>query len=145
MHEPLLANDGGHAMLAAETHEDTAWNAPCSGGDGCCAATPCWYAFPGTASNVQPQPRDAAAQIPTLAEAQAARTKRIPGAIECESLKIISKSDGQPAEPQDMSPWDNARWSQGHHLVVKPGRLAPRRQGGLAGGRARSRRGRVAA
>ena len=84
------------------------------------AATTYFYAFPGIRSNVQPQPADATARIPTLAEAQAARAKRIPGAIECEKLKVVAKSEGMPAEPQDMSPWDNARWSQGHHLVMKP-------------------------
>jgi hypothetical protein len=84
------------------------------------AATTYWYAFPGTSSNIKPQPADATAHIPTLEEAQLARMRRIAGAIECEKLKITAKSEGLPAEPQDMSPWDDARWSKGHHLVMKP-------------------------
>lgn len=84
------------------------------------AATTYWYAFPGATSNVAPQPANAIAHVPTLEEARESRTKKIAGAIECESLKIISKTQGLVAEPQDMSPWDSANWSKGHHLVVKP-------------------------
>ncbi len=83
------------------------------------AATTYFYAFPGAATNLKPQPEDAAAPIPTLEAAQLARRKHIPGAIECEKVKITAKSEGMPAEPQDMSLWDSARWSQGHHLVLK--------------------------
>jgi hypothetical protein len=83
------------------------------------AATTYWYAFPGAQSNVTAQPDAAKAPVPTLAEAQAARLKRIAGAIECESLKILNKTEGLIAEPQDMSPWDSANWGKGHHLVVK--------------------------
>ena len=86
------------------------------------AATTYWYAFPGATSNLHPQPAEAAAPVPTLEEAQLAHMKRIPGAIECETLKIVAKSADMPAEPQDMSPWANARWSNGHHLVMKPTR-----------------------
>jgi Protein of unknown function (DUF2961) len=39
------------------------------------AATTYWYAFPGASPNVQPQPRDAASPILTLAEAMAASHK----------------------------------------------------------------------
>jgi hypothetical protein len=83
------------------------------------AATTYWYAFPGASSNIRPQPAEATAHVPSLEEAQTARMKRIAGAIEAESLKILSKSEGLPVEPQDMSPWDSANWSKGHHLVVK--------------------------
>ena len=83
------------------------------------AATTYFYAFPGATTNVQPQPENAAAPVPNLETVQLARRKRIPGAIECEKLKITAKSEGMPAESQDMSPWDGARWSQGHHLVMK--------------------------
>jgi hypothetical protein len=55
-----------------------------------------------------------------LVEAQTARMRKIAGAIECESLKVLNKTEGLVAEPQDMSPWDSANWSKGHHLVVKP-------------------------
>ena len=40
------------------------------------AATTYWYAFPGTTSNVSPQPREAALPIPTLADAIAANAPR---------------------------------------------------------------------
>ena len=40
--------------------------------------------------------------------------------VTLESLKISAISEGMPAELQDMSPWDNARWSKGHQLVMKP-------------------------
>lgn len=53
------------------------------------AATTYWYAFPGTASNVRPQPREAALPVPTLAEAiAAAAPPRKPGAVECETMKM---------------------------------------------------------
>lgn len=86
------------------------------------AATTYFYAFPGATTNRTPQPAEAAALIPSLASlkiAELARRKRIPGAIECETLPITAKSADLTAESQDMSPWDQTRWSQGHHLVVK--------------------------
>ncbi|MEI8042964.1 MAG: glycoside hydrolase family 172 protein, partial [Verrucomicrobiota bacterium] len=39
------------------------------------AATTYWYAFPGATSNLQPQPREAALRVPTLAEAIAAAVR----------------------------------------------------------------------
>ena len=84
------------------------------------AATTYWYAFSGLASNVEPQPTEAANPVPTLADTQSARLRRIHGAIDCETLKKLAKSEGVPAESQDMGHWDRNQWSQGTHLVVKP-------------------------
>ncbi len=84
------------------------------------AATAHFYAFPGTASNVQPQPVDAAAPVPTLAEAVAAAApKRKPGAIECETMAVLSKSGDFFVGEQDMQPFGGDRWSGGKHLLGK--------------------------
>jgi hypothetical protein len=84
------------------------------------AATTCWYAFPGATSNVQPQPREAALPIPTLAEAIAASAPpRKPGAIECETMKVRAKSGDFPVGEQDMDPFGGERWSNGRHLLGK--------------------------
>lgn len=84
-------------------------------------ATTYWYAFPGVRLNVTPQPKDAAAEVPTLAQAQAeayASMPRKPGAIECETLKILNKSDDFRTFSQEMSPWGAEQWSNGHQLTV---------------------------
>ncbi|MEI6234226.1 MAG: DUF2961 domain-containing protein [Planctomycetota bacterium] len=93
-------------------------------------ATTYWYAFPGAASNIKPQPQDATLPIPSLADVQSqmAHTSKttpaiIPGAIECETLKILRKSDGLPVFTQDMSNWGAARWSGGCQLVVKASKI----------------------
>jgi hypothetical protein len=84
------------------------------------AATTCWYGFPGTTSNVQPQPREAALPVPTLAEAiAAAAPRRKPGAIECEKMKVLSKSGDFFVGEQDMAPFGGERWSSGWHLLGK--------------------------
>lgn len=86
------------------------------------AATTYWYAFPGATSNLKPQPDEATKPIPTLADAKAqaiAATPGKPGAIECESMKMLRKTDGIPTFSQDMSPWGSERWSSGHQLTVK--------------------------
>ena len=84
------------------------------------AATTYWYAFPGTSSNVQPQPREAALPVPTLAEAiAAAAPPRKPGAIECETMKVLAKSGDFFVGEQDMDPFGGERWSNGRHLLGK--------------------------
>ncbi|MCX6929108.1 MAG: DUF2961 domain-containing protein [Verrucomicrobia bacterium] len=84
------------------------------------AATTYWYAFPGTSSNVRPQPREAALPVPTLAEAIAAATPpRKLGAIECETMKVVAKSGGFSVDEQDMEPFGAERWSNGRHLLGK--------------------------
>jgi len=84
------------------------------------AATTYWYTFPGASSNVQPQPREAALPVPTLAEAIAATTPpRKPGAIECETMKVAAKTGDFFAGEQDMEPFGGERWSNGRHLLGK--------------------------
>jgi len=84
-------------------------------------ATTYWYAFPAAASNLKPQPREAALPVPTLADAQAQALAAMPhkrGASECEALKILNKSDNLRITSQDMSPWGAEKWSGGHQLTV---------------------------
>lgn len=84
------------------------------------AATTYWYAMPGATSNVKPQPREAALPVPTLAEAIASATPpRKPGAIECETMKLLGKSGGFSAGAQDMEPFGGERWSNGAQLLGK--------------------------
>ena len=84
------------------------------------AVTTYWYALPGASSNVQPQPREAALPVPTLAEAiAAAAPPRKPGAIECETMKVRAKSGDFLVGEQDMDPFGGDRWSQGRHLLGK--------------------------
>jgi hypothetical protein len=86
------------------------------------SATTYWYAFPGAVSNVKPQAHAAALPVPTLAVAQAAARAAIPrrpGAIECEKMKMVSKSAGFSAAPQDMEPWGREHWSGGEQLTIK--------------------------
>jgi hypothetical protein len=82
------------------------------------AATTYWYAMPGVSSNVQPQPREAALPVPTLAEAIAASAPpRKPGAIECETMKVLTKSGGFFVGEQNMDPFGGEQWSTGRHLL----------------------------
>jgi hypothetical protein len=84
------------------------------------AATTYWYAFPGTTSNMQPQPREAALPVPTLADAMAAAAPpRKPGAIECETMKVLGQSGGFFVGEQDMDPFGGERWSNGRQLLGK--------------------------
>ena len=84
------------------------------------AATTYWYAFPGVTTNVSPQPREAALPVPTLAEAIAANAPRPkPGAIECETMKVLAKSGDFFVGEQDMDPFGGERWSSGRQLLGK--------------------------
>lgn len=86
------------------------------------AATTYWYAFPKTVSNIKPQAKEAALPIPTLAEARAATSPRKTGTIECETMAILRKSGDFVTFSQDMSPWDQVRWSGGEQLTAKAGK-----------------------
>jgi len=82
------------------------------------AATTYWYAMPGAASNVRPQPREAALPVPTLAEAIAAAIPpRKPGAIECETMKVPAKSGDFFVGGQAMDDFEGGRWSGGRQLL----------------------------
>jgi len=84
------------------------------------AATTYWYAFPGTSANVQSQPREAAAPVPTLAETIAALASlRKSGAIECETMVVLAKSGDYFVGEQNMDPFGGERWSNGRHLLGK--------------------------
>ena len=84
------------------------------------AATTYWYAFPGASANVQPQPREAALPVPTLAEAIAAATPpRKPGAIECETMTVRARSGDFFVGEQDLEPFGGERWSSGRQLLGK--------------------------
>ena len=85
------------------------------------AATTYWYALPGVGSNVPPQPREAALPVPTLAEAVAAAAPpRKPGAVECETMKVLAKSGDFFVGEQDMGSFGGGRWSNGRQLLGKP-------------------------
>jgi hypothetical protein len=90
------------------------------------SATTYWYAFPGATSNVVPQPKDAAAPVPTLAQAQAdgqAANPRRPGALECETLKMVRKSDGLKTFTQEMEGFGAGVWSAGNQLLARAGKV----------------------
>jgi hypothetical protein len=83
------------------------------------AATTYWYAFPWASSNIRPQPHEAALPVPTLADAMAASAPRhIPGAIECENLKVLAKSGDFQASEQNMDAFGAERWSGGAQMLV---------------------------
>ena len=85
-------------------------------------ATTYWYAFPNVSSNVKPQPQVAAGPIPTLTQAQAVAYSAVPrksGAIECETMKVIKKSDGLETSSQDMECFGTGVWSAGAQLLAK--------------------------
>ena len=89
-------------------------------------ATTYGYAFPGATSNVVPQPKEAAAPVPTLAQAQAdghAANPRRPGAHECESLKMVRKSDGLNTTTQEMEGFGAGVWSAGDQLLARAGKV----------------------
>lgn len=84
------------------------------------AATTYWYAKPGAAADVPPQPRAATLPVPTLAEAVAASApSHRPGAVECETMKVPAKSGDFYVGDQDMDPFGGERWSGGHQLLGK--------------------------
>lgn len=82
------------------------------------AATTYWYAFPGGSSNGAPNFEDAAAAIPTLADAQAPPPS-FPGAVEAEGLTISATSEGLVHEVQDMEVFGTGMWSGGKQLLLK--------------------------
>ena len=85
------------------------------------AATTYWYAFPGATNNRSPQPEAATLPVSTLADAIAASApKHWPHAIECEGLKVLTKSGDFSVREQDMEPFDAQRWSGGAQLLGVP-------------------------
>ena len=85
-------------------------------------ATTHWYAFSDASSNVMPQPKEAAESVFTkeqLQEIYEAINPRKPGAIECEAMKVVKKSEGMDAITQDMENFASGVWSGGAQLLVK--------------------------
>ncbi len=79
-----------------------------------------WYGFADTMSNRTPDPQGAMV-LPTPPKAAAtARSgaSRFDGAIECESMKVVAKSDGITARPQSLRPYPG-NWSAASHLIVR--------------------------
>jgi hypothetical protein len=84
----------------------------------CYAATTYWYGRPGAQCNRGPEPKEAARTIPT-----GPPPYHMAGAIECETMKIVSKSPNTPAEPQSGALAEE-EWSNDAQLWVrgnKPG------------------------
>lgn len=84
------------------------------------AATTFWYAKPGASSNAVAQPNIfgmARQVIPPPPELP--KPIAIEGAIECESMKVLAKSDGLAIEAQELEGFAPRTWSGGEHLWVK--------------------------
>jgi hypothetical protein len=74
-----------------------------------------WYARPGAKHNRVPQPREAALPIPELPQ-----PKKIPGAVEFETMKILSQSDSLKIEHQEKFGFESGeRWSNDTQLFVQ--------------------------
>ncbi len=88
------------------------------------AATTYWYALPGVSCSVKEQPVAATLKIPTLAEAAAlTEPHHRQGAIECETMKLVSQNGKFFVGEQDMEPFGADRWSGGKHLLGKAERV----------------------
>ena len=86
-----------------------------------------WYGDADTTSNREPDPAGAVV-LPPLPESGASTTapakssaSRFDGAIECETMTIVAKSEAIVAQPQALSRFRNHRWSDSRHLFVKEG------------------------
>jgi hypothetical protein len=76
------------------------------------AATTYWYAAPGATSNRATQPKEARRPVPALPEPLA-----IPGALEAETLSVVSRTPGLDVHPQDMRDFRGA-WSRNAQLLL---------------------------
>jgi Protein of unknown function (DUF2961) len=81
------------------------------------AATTHWYAFPGGRSNISPQPLAAAGPLPELTNILS--VPRLPGWVECETLRPTASSPGLVVEAQAMDAFGAIRWSGGSQLLAK--------------------------
>lgn len=84
------------------------------------AATTFWYAKPGASSNGAAPPDvfgKAKQVIPPPPELP--KPMVIDGAIECESMKVLAKSEGLAIEAQEVEGFAPRTWSGGEHLWVK--------------------------
>jgi hypothetical protein len=82
-----------------------------------------WYALPGATSNRTPQPEEAAAPISKLdlpaAKSDARADFKVPGAIECEKMKVLAKSPDLAVETQRKSALPHGQWSGGEQLFLR--------------------------
>lgn len=81
------------------------------------AGTTYWYAKPGATSNRGASPDEARRVIPDPPPLP--RPMTIAGAIECERMKVVAKSDGLGVEVQELEGFAAKTWSGGEHLWVK--------------------------
>ena len=81
------------------------------------AATAYFYAQPGATTNRSPQPEASGAPIPKPTPLPP--PFKIDGAIECESAKVVAKSDGLSSVAQDMRQFGRGKWSGEAHLWVQ--------------------------
>lgn len=78
------------------------------------AATTYWYGAPGARAGRGPEPAEASRPVPALPPPWA-----IQGAVECESLPVLSHSPGSVVEPQDMRWSSTGTWSGHAHLLIQ--------------------------
>jgi len=87
------------------------------------AAATYWYALPGAASNRTPQPEEAVAPIAELqlpaAKPGGSAAFKVPGAIECEKMKVAAKSPDLAVETQRASALPQGQWSGGEQLFLR--------------------------
>ena len=81
------------------------------------AAASYWYALPGATSNRGPAPEEAAAPVPELSDR--ARRRKIPGAVECETMQVVAKSAGVAIETQDVGALEVGPWSDGKQMFIR--------------------------
>ena len=89
-------------------------------------ATTHWYAFPNVTTNVAPQAKEAAQSVLTNEQMQPineAVNSCKPGAIECETMKVIRKSDRLNTSTQNMENFGSRIWSSGAQLLAKGTRV----------------------
>ena len=87
------------------------------------AVTSYWYALPGATSNRTPQPEEAVAPLSKLdlpaARPDARAAFNIPGAIECEKMKVAAKSPDIAVETQRKNALPQGQWSGGEQLFLR--------------------------
>ena len=77
------------------------------------ATTTYWYGAPGASGNIAPQPAEARRPVAVLPP-----TLSLQGALEVESLPVLSKALGLVVEPQDMRNFSGT-WSAHAHLLIR--------------------------
>jgi hypothetical protein len=73
-----------------------------------------WYGLPGASTSLKAAPEEAARDI-----AQLPKQFVLPGATECEQMKVLAKSQGLRIEQQADHPFPSGAWSQGAQLFVQ--------------------------